>query len=99
MRTRITLQRDRSSVEVERFACSNELCGQGTGWGWRKSEVPILNASTNGKVFPCVLVRRDFRADRMQPFVAVGVVEMPMRINQVLDRIVTKTRQGFCYLR
>jgi len=37
-------------------------------------------------------MRVDFRADRMQPFVAVSVIEMPMRIDQMLDRIVTVTR-------
>ena len=38
-------------------------------------------------MFARVLVCGDFRADRMQPFVAVGVIEVPMRVNQVLDRI------------
>ena len=29
----------------------------------------------------------DLRACRMQPFIAVGVIEMPMGVDQVLDRI------------
>jgi hypothetical protein len=38
-------------------------------------------------MFSRVLVRSDFSAYRMQPFIAIGVIEVPMRVNQVLDRI------------
>src|SRR6516225_11240909 len=48
-------------------------------------------------MFSPVLVSRDFSADRMQPFVPVGVIEVPMRVNQMFDRIVAKTRQRFSY--
>jgi hypothetical protein len=38
-------------------------------------------------MFPRVLVCGYFRAARMKPFVTVGVIEVPMGVNQVLDRI------------
>ena len=44
-------------------------------------------------------MRGNFSADRVQPFVAVSVVEVPMRIDQMFDRIVAKTRQRFNYSR
>ena len=53
----------------------------------RKGEVPIFDSRRDGKVFPRIFVRGDFSAHRMQPFVAVSVIEVPMGIDQVLDRI------------
>ncbi len=37
-----------------------------------------------------VRVGEDRRAGGMQPFVPIGVVEMPMRVDQMLDRIVAE---------
>ena len=44
-------------------------------------------------------MRRDFGADGMKPFVAVGVIEMPVRIDQVFDWIATETAESFGYSR
>ena len=43
-------------------------------------------------MFSRVLVRSDFSAYRMQPFIAIGVIEVPMGIDQMLDWIVTESR-------
>jgi hypothetical protein len=43
-------------------------------------------------MFPGVLVRGDLSANGMKPFVSVSVIEMPVRIDQMPDRIVTETR-------
>src|ERR1035438_1732401 len=40
-----------------------------------------------------VLVRGDLRADGMQPFITVGVIEVPVRVDEMFDRIGTETFQ------
>jgi hypothetical protein len=42
-----------------------------------------------------VLMRDDGRALRIQPLIAVGVIEVPMRVDQVLDRIAAEAIGGF----
>ena len=41
-----------------------------------------------------VLVRQDRGPELVQPFVAVGVVEMPVRVDQVGDGLGAEGRQG-----
>jgi hypothetical protein len=49
--------------------------------------VPVLDALNFGKIFSGVDVADDLGADRMQPFVAVGMVEVPMGVDQMGDGI------------
>ena len=44
-------------------------------------------------MFLRVLVRDDGRTGRMHPLVAVRVIEMPMRVDQMFDRIATDAIQ------
>jgi hypothetical protein len=37
----------------------------------------------------------DFSPFGMQPFIAVGVIKMPMRIDKMFDRILTEAGQRF----
>src|SRR4026208_1659181 len=80
-------QYQRSSVEMKCFVLREHSCWQSAGGCLWKCEVPIFNARRFSEMFPRVLVCGYFRADRMKPFVTVGVIEVPMRVNQVLDRI------------
>ena len=96
---RVVFQRERGSIEMERFVGGEQLSRQSAGRRRRKGEVPAFNASADGKMLACVFVRRDFSADRMKPFVAIGVIEMPVRIDQMLNRIAAQTRQSFYYAR
>src|SRR4029077_15834758 len=77
----IVFERERRAIEMERFLATEQLCRQSTGRRERKSEVPAVNASGDENICPCVLVRGNLSADRMQPFVAVSVIEMPVRID------------------
>src|ERR1700730_14115089 len=52
--------------------------------------VPFLDTLYLGQMFPRVLLSDDLCADRMQPFVAVGMVEMPVSVDQMCDRIGAK---------
>src|SRR4030095_2841516 len=80
-------QRQRCSVEMECFILRKHFCRQSAGGRWWKCEVPIFNARRFSEMFTRVLVCGYFRAHRMKPFVTVSVIEVPMRVNQVLDRI------------
>src|SRR5215467_11571692 len=44
-------------------------------------------------MFLRVLVRHDGRTDRMQPFVTVRVIEMPMRVHKMFNRVATDSIQ------
>jgi hypothetical protein len=48
-------------------------------------------------MFQGVHVSGDFSAFGVQPFVAVGVIEMPMAIDQVFNGVGTETGEGFLY--
>src|SRR5882724_11623109 len=92
---RIVFERERRAIEMERFLASEQLCRQGTGRrGW-KGKIPAFNSCGRGKMFPCVLVRGDFSAHGMKPLVAVRVIEMPVRIDQMLDRVRAETGERF----
>ena len=46
------------------------------------------------KVFPGIFVRGNDRARGMHPLVTVRVIEMPMGVNKVFNRIATDAIQG-----
>src|SRR5260370_42124177 len=59
-------------------------CSGGRG---RKGEVPALDSRRGGKMLSCVLVSKNGCTSGVQPFVAVGMVEVPVSVDEVLDRI------------
>ena len=46
-----------------------------------------------------ILLGDDLRAGRMQPFIAAGVIEVPMRVDQMRDGIGAEIGEGFLHLR
>jgi hypothetical protein len=54
---------------------------------WRKIDIPVLDSLCRHQVLACVFMREDCRALVVQPFVAVGMIEVPMSIDQMLDRV------------
>jgi hypothetical protein len=56
-----------------------------SGWRGRKGEVPALHSRRVGEVLSCVGVSENGCTRGVQPFVAIGVVKVPMRVDQVLD--------------
>ena len=61
----------------------------------RKSEIPPLYSGRLRKVLSRVLVSGDFGTYRVKPLVAVSMIEMPMCVYQVPDRIGADVRQRF----
>ena len=55
--------------------------------------IPVLDALDSGKMLAGVLLRDDLCAGRMQPVVAVGMIEMPVGVDQMRDRIGAELRQ------
>ena len=68
-----------SFLLIEDFG-GNRACGR-----WREGEIPTFHARCRGKVLSSVLMREDCRALRMHPLIAVGVIEMPVRVDEMFD--------------
>ncbi|MEJ0016946.1 MAG: hypothetical protein WDN25_10320 [Acetobacteraceae bacterium] len=62
-------------------------------WRGGKIVVPVLDALRRGQVPPGIGVRNDRGAERVDPGIAVGVVEVPVRVDQPRDRIGAEFRQ------
>lgn len=67
--------------------------GQGPGWRSGERKFPTFHPDFGGKVLKGVFVSGDLRPFRVQPLVAVGVVEMPVRVDQMLYRFRAEARQ------
>src|SRR5262249_52108046 len=65
----------------------------------QKIVIPIFDALDLGEMLAGVLVGDDFRSDRVEPLVSVGMIEVPMGIDQVCHRLDAEIRQGFGELR
>ncbi len=69
---------------------------------WRLGEeivVPILHALDLGKIFSRILLCDDLRARCIEPSIAIGVIEVPMSVDQVSDRTRSEIRESFAELR
>src|SRR5262245_39101652 len=86
----VVFELDGGAIEVQRFVGVEDVRWNRARRRWWKSEVPIFDSCAGGKVFPRIFVSGNGRARGMHPLVAVGVIEMPMRVDQMLDRIVTE---------
>ena len=87
----VVFERNGRAIEVERLLGVEHVSRNRACRRWRKSEVPIFHSRAAGKVFPRVFVSGNSRALGMHPLVAVGVIEMPMRVDQMFDRRRIKT--------
>src|SRR4029079_3052312 len=93
VRRPIALQRKRRSIEMKRLVSSNDICRQSASWRRRECKSPMCNASADGKMFAGVFVGSDFGAYGVQPFIAVSMVEMPVRVDQMLYWIIANTNK------
>jgi hypothetical protein len=60
---------------------------------------PIFDALCFRKMLACVRLRDDFRAGRMQPIVAAGLIEMPVRVDKMGNGIGAEIGEGLGDLR
>ena len=65
----------------------------------KKIIIPILDALHLGKTLSRVFMSNDLCPDGIQPYVAVGMIEMPVRVDQVRDGIGAKSGKSFGDLR
>src|SRR5437773_2928484 len=79
-------ERDSGTIKVQRFFLVEDFGGNCACGRWREGKVPTFHTRSRGKVFPRLLMREDCRALRMHPLIAVGVIEMPVRIDEMFDR-------------
>src|SRR5260370_35297716 len=83
----VVLEGDSRAVELHSpliFEDFRRNCSGGRG---REGEVPALNSRRIREVLSRVRVRENNCTRRVQPFVAIGVVKVPMRVDDALDRI------------
>src|SRR5215831_8545720 len=83
----IVFERDLLSVESECALAGKDITWNCAGGRRRKCEVPALYTRVLRKVLAGVLMGKDRRAGRVQPFVPVRVIEVPMRVEEVFDGI------------
>ena len=77
---------DSGTIKVQVFLLIEDL-GRNRACGRRREgEVPTLHARCRGKAFSSVLMREDHGALRMHPLIAVRMIEMPVRVDEMLDR-------------
>jgi len=88
------LQHESAVVNVQSvfvFEDSGRYRGRRRGWE------SVLKVSSDerglGKMFARVLVRQNTGSGFMDPLVAAGVVEMPVRVDQLFDRIRVDARE------
>src|SRR6516162_1065524 len=85
----VVLQGNRCPIELHGPLSFKDLlrdCSRGPG---RKGKVPAYNPRRCGEMLSCVGLSEDGCTSRVQPFVAVGVVEVPVRVDEVPDGIGT----------
>ena len=89
----VILERDRRVVEAQRPLAGKQI-GRQSGCRKRlKIVAPVLHPLDRQEMLARVFMRQDGGAEFVQPFVAVGVVKVPVRVDQVRDRLWAKRRQ------
>jgi hypothetical protein len=71
------------TIKVQRFFLIEDLGGNRARRRRWEGKVPTFHAGSPGKG---VLMRQDCRVLRMHPFIAVGVIDMPVRVDEMFDR-------------
>src|SRR5260370_592172 len=99
MRRAILLQPDRRAVNCYIVLASKNLARNAARRQWQEIVIPILDALDFRKMPARVRLRDDLRTGRMQPFVAVGMVEVPVRIDEMGDRIGAEGIKRLTHLR
>jgi len=85
----------RRPIDMKLLLLFEELRWQRAFRRRRKREIPTFDSCAHRKVLSCVLVSSDLGTYRVKPLVAVSMIEMPMCVYQVPDRIGADVRQRF----
>src|ERR1700732_3696741 len=83
----VVLEGEGRTVELNRVLVLKNSCGDGSGGrGW-KCVAPALHARVHRKTFAGILVSQNACACPVHPVVAAGVIEVPVRVDELLDGI------------
>ena len=82
----VVREHDSSTIKVQRLFVIEDFGGNRVCGRRRKGEVPIFHPRGCREVFSSILMREDCRAVRMHPLIAVGVIEMPVGIDEMFNR-------------
>ena len=91
---RVVFERDLLAVKVEGALCGENIARDRTGGRSQKGKIPTLNSCVHKKMLASVLMGENRCTCRMQPFIAIGVVEVPVRVDKVRDRIGANARKS-----
>src|SRR5271166_786259 len=83
----IMLERNRGAVDMNGMFVAENLSGNRAGWRLWKGVAPVVHARRRGKVLARVFVRKNRRALRVQPLVPARVIEVPVSVDELPDRI------------
>ena len=86
----VIFERDGRPVDLQRaIGCENIFWN--AAWAERQEIIiPILDALDLLEVLTRVFLRNDLGTGRVQPLIAVGMIEMPVRVDEMRHRIGTK---------
>ena len=86
-------ERDRQAVKLE-IALAIEGLGREPSRRQREEiVVPVLDALHLGQIVSRPLLRDDFGARRVEPGIPIGMVEVPMAVDQMADRVSAQRRE------
>src|SRR5262245_44463554 len=82
---RIMLEGNSRPIEFQSLLILKNFSGNCSGGPGRECEVPTVHSRRSGEVLSCIRMSENGRTCGVQPFVAIGVVKVPMRVDQALD--------------
>src|SRR5580692_12080171 len=90
----VVLEGEGRPVGVNRVLVLKSSCGDRSGGRGRKSVNPAFDARVHGKALARILVRQNACAGLVHPLVAAGVIEVPVRVDELLDGIRVNAGEG-----
>ena len=95
----VVLEVDRLAIEAETALARKHFARESVRRRGNKVVVPVLDSLDVREKPESVFVRDYLGADRIQPSIAVGMVEVPMGVDQVRDRIGAEIGERLGHLR
>jgi len=92
------LKFDRLSVELLRLLVFEDFTRNGASGGRKEVIVPVLDPLDRAEMFLRVVLRNDLGSYRMKPLVAIGVIEVPVRVHEVGDGVGAKISKSVRHL-
>ena len=83
----VVLEGESGAVGVNRVLVLENSCRDRSSGRGRKSVNPAFNARVHGKTLARILVRQNACSRLVQPLVAAGVIEVPVRVDELFDGI------------